>query len=131
MERRWSLVRAEMAEAGVDALIVQGANNLTGTAGHYRWLTGLSVASSYLQAVVIPREGLFTLVMHGDVDDVSELDGNDPMFPGVGRRLTSWAFPGVHYCARYEASIIAREIKRCGYKKIGVVAPNTMYGGFK
>lgn len=70
MERRWSLLRAEMAEAGVDVVIAQAANNLTGTAGHYRWLTGLSVASSYLQAVIIPREGLITLVMHGDVDAV-------------------------------------------------------------
>ena len=99
MERRWSLLRAEMAEAGVDAVIAQAANNLTGTAGHYRWLTGLSVASSYLQAVIIPREGLITLVMHGDFDVVAELDDKDPAFPGIGRRLTSWGFPGVEYCA--------------------------------
>lgn len=119
-----------MAEAGVDALIVQAANNLTGTAGHYRWLTGLSVASSYLQAAIIPREGLLTLVMHGDVDGVSELDDKDPMFPGIGRRLTSWGFPGVQYCAPYEATLLAKEIKRAGYKKLGVVAPNTKYAGF-
>lgn len=131
MERRWSLTRAEMAEAGVDALVVQAANNLTGTAGHYRWLTGLSVASSYLQAVIIPRDGLITLVMHGDLDGTAELDGKDPMFPGVGRRLTSWGFPGVHYCAPYEAKLLAKEIKRGGYKKLGMVAPNTMYAGFK
>lgn len=130
MERRWSLVRAEMAEAGVDALIVQAANNLTGTAGHYRWLTGLSVASSYLQAAIIPREGLLTLIMHGDVDGISELDDMDPMFPGVGRRLTSWGFPGVQYCAAYEATLLAKEIKRAGHKKLGVVAPSTMYAGF-
>jgi Xaa-Pro aminopeptidase len=131
MERRWSLVRAEMAEAGVDALVVQAANNLTGTAGHYRWLTGLSVASSYLQAMIIPREGLSTLVMHGDVDGIAALDDKDPMFPRVGRRLTSWGFPGVHYCAAYEAALLAKEIKRGGYKKLGIVAPNTMYAGFK
>jgi len=130
MERRWSLVRAEMAEAGVDALIVQAANNLTGTAGHYRWLTGLSVASSYLQTVIIPREGLLTLVMHGDVDGISDLNDKDPMFPGIGRRLTSWGFPGVHYCATYEATLLAKEIKRGGYKRLGVVATNTMYAGF-
>jgi Xaa-Pro aminopeptidase len=130
MQRRWSLVRAEMAEAGVDALVVQAANNLTGTAGHYRWLTGLSVASSYLQAAIIPREGLITLVMHGDVDAISELNDKDPMFPGIGRRLMSWGFPGVQYCAPYEATLLAQEIKRSGYKKLGVVAPNTMYAGF-
>ena len=131
MERRWSLLRAEMAAAGVDAVIAQAANNLTGTAGHYRWLTGLSVASSYLQAVVIPRDGLITLVMHGDIDGVAELDGKDPAFPGIGRRLTSWGFPGVEYCAPYEARLLAKEIKQAGYKKLGIVAPNTMYAGFR
>jgi Xaa-Pro aminopeptidase len=130
MERRWLLVRAEMAEAGVDALIVQAANNLTGTAGHYRWLTGLSVASSYLQAVIIPREGLLTLVMHGDNEGIAELDDKDSLFPGIGRRLTSWGFPGVQYCTPYEATLLAKEIKRGGYKKLGIVAQNTMYAGF-
>jgi hypothetical protein len=109
MERRWALVRAEMAEAGVDALITQAANNLTGTAGHYRWVTGISVASSYLQAVVMPRDGgLSTLVMHGDHEAVAELDGKDSAFPGIGRRVTSWGFPGCEYCSSYEGRCSAR-----------------------
>lgn len=130
MERRWALLRAEMAEAGVDAVIAQAANNLTGTGGHYRWLTGLSVASSYLQAVVIPREGLITLVMHGDHEAIAELDDKDPVFPGIGRRVTSWGFPGCEYCAPYEGTMLGKEIMRLGYKKLGIVAPNTMYTGF-
>ena len=130
MERRWALVREEMKEAGVDAIISQAANNLTGTAGHYRWLTGLSVASSYLQAVVIPREGPFTLVMHGDHEAVAELGDKDPAFPNIGRRVTSWGFPGVHYCAPYEGEMLAKEVKKGGYRKLGIVQPNTWYAGF-
>jgi Xaa-Pro aminopeptidase len=131
MERRWSLIRAEMAEAGVDAVITQAANNLTGTAGHYRWVTGMSVASSYLQAVVMPRDGaLSTLVMHGDHEAVAELDGKDSAFPGIGRRVTSWGFPGCEYCSSYEGTMLGKEIKRLGYKKLGIVAPNVMYTGF-
>lgn len=130
MERRWSLIRAEMAEAGVDALIVQAANNLAGTAGHYRWVTGLSVASSYLQAMIVPREGLFTLVMHGDHEAVADLADKDSNFPGVGRRITSWGFPGVQYCSAYEGTMVGKEIKRAGYKKLAIVCPNTMYNGF-
>jgi Xaa-Pro aminopeptidase len=130
MERRWALIRAEMAEAGVDALIVEAANNLAGTAGHYRWATGLSVASSYLQAMLIPRDGPFTLVMHGDHEVVTDLNDKDPNFPGVGKRLTSWGFPGVQYCSSYEGKMFAQEIKRAGYKKLAVVCPNTMYNGF-
>jgi len=131
MERRWALIRAEMAEAGVDALITQAANNLTGTAGHYRWVTGISVASSYLQAVVMPRDGgPSTLVMHGDHEAIAELDGKDSAFPGIGRRVTSWGFPGCEYCSSYEGAMLGKEIKRLGYKKLGVVAPNVMYTGF-
>ncbi|HSV81870.1 MAG TPA: M24 family metallopeptidase [Ramlibacter sp.] len=130
LERRWALVRAEMSAAGIDALIVQGANNLTGTAGHYRWLSGVSVASSYPQALIIPREGPFTLVMHGDFGGDAPLEDKDPAFPGVARRLTSPSFPGCHYCGPYDAKLAAEEIRRSGYKTLGVVAPNTMYAGF-
>jgi len=130
LERRWALARAEMKDAGLDAIIVQAANNLTGTAGHYRWLTGISVASSYPQAMIIPREGPFALVMHGDFDGVSALDDKDAAFPGVALRLTSPSFPGCHYCGPYDAQLVAREIRKRGYKKLGVVAPNAAFAGF-
>lgn len=130
LERRWSLMRQEMIEAGVDALIVQGANNMAGTGGHYRWLTGISVASSYPQTLIIPREGLFTLVTHGDFGGDTLLDDTDPAFPGVGRRFTAPSFPGCHFCGSYDAKLISDEIKRQGYKKLGVVAPNTMSAVF-
>ena len=130
LERRWALVRAEMREAGVDALIVQGANNLAGTAGHYRWTTGISVASSYPQTMIIPKEGLSTLVMHGDFDGIATMDGSDPAFPGVGRRLTAPSFPACHYCGDYDADLIAAEIKKAGFRKLGIVSPNTAMAGF-
>jgi len=130
LERRWELVQAEMRDAGVDALVVQGANNMAGTGGHYRWLTGISVASSYPQTMIIPREGLFTLVTHGDFGGDTMLDDRDPAFPGVGRRFTAPSFPGCHYCGPYDAKLIGDEIKRQGYKKLGVVAPNTMSASF-
>jgi Xaa-Pro aminopeptidase len=130
LERRWALIRSEMLEQGLDALIVQAANNLTGTAGHYRWMTGISVASSYPQTMIIPREGPFTLVMHGDFDGIAKLDDRDPAFPGVNLRFTAPSFPGCHYCGPYDAQLIAGEIRKQGYKKLGVAAPNTAFAGF-
>ncbi len=130
LERRWALVRAEMTEAGLDAIVIQAANNLTGTAGHYRWMTGISVASSYPQAMIIPREGPFTLVMHGDFDGVATLDGKDSAFPGVGLRLTAPSFPGCHYCGDYDAKLVAGEIAKQGFRELGVVSPNTAFAGF-
>lgn len=130
LERRWALIRAEMKEAGLDAVIVQGANNLTGTAGHYRWMTGIAVASSYPQAMLIPMEGPSTLVMHGDFDGEAALADKDAAFPGVDRRFTAPSFPACHYCGPYDAQIIAREIRKGGYKKLGIVSPNTAFAGF-
>lgn len=130
LERRWALIRGEMTAAGVDAVIIQAANNLTGTAGHYRWMTGIAVASSYPQAMIIPRDGLSTLVMHGDFDGVSELGDRDPAFPGVGLRLTAPSFPACHYCGPYDAQLVAREIRKQGYRTLGVVNPNPAFAGF-
>lgn len=130
MDRRWALVRAEMKDAGVDAIVVQAANNLTGTAGHYRWLTGISVASSYPQAMILPREGPFTLVMHGDFGGDATFDRSDPAFPNVGRRFTAPSFPACHYNGEYDAAIVAREIAKAGYRKLGVVSPKTAFAGF-
>jgi Xaa-Pro aminopeptidase len=130
LERRWALIRAEMKEADVDAVIIQAANNLTGTAGHYRWMTGIAVASSYPQAMIIPRDGLSTVVMHGDFDGVSALDDKDPAFPGVGLRLTAPSFPACHYSGAYDADLVAGEIHKRGYRKLAVVNPNPAFAGF-
>ena len=43
LQRRWAAVRAAMPEQKLDALIFQGANNLAGTGGYFRWFTGVSM----------------------------------------------------------------------------------------
>jgi hypothetical protein len=87
LQRRWAAVRAAMPALGIDALVVQGACNLAGIGGTYRWLTGLSAASSYSQTVIFPHAGLMTQVAHGPLDGETRHDGNDLAMPGIGRRL--------------------------------------------
>src|ERR1043165_3991121 len=65
LERRWKAVRERMPEWKLDALIIQGANNLGGTGGYFRWFTGVSMGTSYPATVIFPRDGLMTLVSHG------------------------------------------------------------------
>ena len=48
-----------MRARGLDGLLVQGANNLTGIGGNFRWFTGISAAGSYPPTVVFPVDGLF------------------------------------------------------------------------
>lgn len=130
LERRWALIHEEMKDADVDAVIIQAANNLTGTAGHYRWMTGIAVASSYPQAMIIPQEGLSTLVMHGDFDGAARLDGADAAFPNLGLRLTAPSFPACHNNGAYDAQLATAEIRKRSYKKLAVVNPNPAFAGF-
>lgn len=130
LERRWTAVRAAMADAGFDALVIQGMSNLAGTAGYFRWFTGVSAIGSYPMTLVFPRDGLMTLVCHGAVDGETTLDDRDPMLPGIGRRLTTPSFPAIGYTIPYDAELVARELKRSGSRKVGLVAPNNMYFGF-
>jgi Xaa-Pro aminopeptidase len=130
LKRRWAAVRAAMPAAGFDALIVQGASNLAGTGGYFRWFTGISPSGSYPQTIIFPQAGLMTHVMHGPWHGETTLDGTDPMHVGVGRRLTSPAFPGINYCVGLDPEIVAREIKKSGFKTVGYVGANHMLFGF-
>jgi len=65
LARRWRAVRELMPAAGLDALVVQGMNNFNGTGGYFRWLTGVSVASSYPATVIFPKDAPMTVVGHG------------------------------------------------------------------
>lgn len=130
MERRWSAVRAGMAEVGVDALVLQGANNMAASGGYFRWLTGISVPDSYPTAVIFPRHDLMTLVSHGPFNGRQKLDGNDPAWPGVGLKLTTPALPAIEYTVEYEADLVLAELAKAQYRKIGYVGPNQIYFGF-
>jgi Xaa-Pro aminopeptidase len=130
LERRWAAVRAAMPAAGFDALVIQGASNLAGTGGYFRWFTGTSASGSYQQTVIFPRDGLMTLVCHGPWQGDTKLDGSDPLHPGVGRRLTTPAFPAIGYCVGLDPEIVAREIKKSGFANVGYVGPNNMVFGF-
>lgn len=130
LERRWAAVRSYMQGAKIDALVVQGSNGYAGTAGYYRWLTGMPSVNSYPHTAILPRDGLMTLVQQGDRGGEKTLDGTVPEFRGVGRRLSTPSFPAVEYCSGYDAEIIAADIRKSGYRSVGLVGAFAMYHGF-
>ena len=95
LERRWRAVRERIPAAGLDALIVQGMNNFNGTGGYFRWLTGVSVASSYPSTVIFPKDAPMTVVTHGAFGEDVTLDPASAATPGVGHRLGAPAFPAI------------------------------------
>ena len=130
LERRWKAVRAVMAEQKLDALIVQGANNIAGTGGYFRWFTGVSMGTSYPATIIFPKDGLMTLVSHGPIGAERQLAGKDPVWRGVGLALSTASFPAIDYCIPYDPELVAREIKKAGYRNVGIVAWNNMLFGF-
>ena len=129
LQRRWAATRAAMRSAGIDAIVVQSSEDWMG--GYSRWFTDQPATNAYPRSVVFPLEGLMTACDVGDFGKSVSLDGNDPDQRGVGRRVFTPSFNGaVDFTGRYDAQLIAQEIKRNGYRNVGMVCPNGMYHGF-
>lgn len=128
LERRWQAVRARMRAEGVQALVVQNSNDWLG--GYVRWFSGAPANNAYPRAIAFPAEGLMSAVGQGPFGGVSELDGSDPAAYGVGRQLFSPSYVSAAFTADYDADLVLGEIRRAGWRAIGLVAPAAMYHGF-
>jgi hypothetical protein len=62
-ERRWSAVRAAMAERGIDVLVVQNSNEFSG--GYVKWLTDIPAGNGTMTTVIMPKDDLMTVVAPG------------------------------------------------------------------
>jgi Xaa-Pro aminopeptidase len=88
------------------------------------------MGTSYPATVIFPKDGLMTLVSHGPIGGERKLDGNDPVWRGAGVALSTASFPAIDYCIPYDPDLIAREIKKAGYRSVGIVGWNNMLFGF-
>ena len=130
LDRRWARVREIMRASKVDALVIQGSNNFAGLGGYFRWFTGIPPLGTYPQSVIFPASGPMTIVHHGDFGGEADLDPVNGPHYGIARRLTTPMFPAVHYCADYDADLIAREVLKSGFKTIALPGASMMYHGF-
>ncbi len=130
LERRWALTRALMREHGLGALVVQGANNITGVGGHYAWFTGLSAAGSYPQTAVFFANEPMTVVRHGAFGATAEYNPAAPETYGIAHYVGTPTFPSVNYTLPYDAGLVAQALRKAHARKVGLVSPGTMYAGF-
>src|SRR3954468_786900 len=129
LERRWAATRAAMKAAGLDAIVVQSKEDWMN--GYTRWFVDQPATNAYPKSLVFPLEGLMTTCDVGMFGQEADLDGSDPMNRGVGRRVFVPSFNGaVDYNGKYDAELMAKEIRSKGYKRIGLVCANGMYHGF-
>jgi Xaa-Pro aminopeptidase len=117
LERRWAAVRKEMEARGIDALVMQNSSDWLG--GYVKWFTDVPAHNDYPRNVIFHRSDLMTVVEMGARDGRAKSDGNDPLNPGVGEFIYSPSFFSVNYTHDYDATFVAQELKRRGYKTIG------------
>ncbi len=119
LDRRWAAVRKVMADHGVEALIAQSNNDWLG--GHAKWLTDHPATNGYPKTVVFHANDWMTIVDMGPRGGRRQLGGNDEVHRGAGEILTTAAFTSVSYTDEYQAELVVANIKRRGYRSIGIV----------
>ncbi len=118
LDRRWIAARKAMAERGVEAIIVQSNNDWLG--GYAKWLTDHPATNGYPKSVIFHANDWMTVVDMGPRGGRRKLGGNDEVHRGVGEILTTPAFTSVAYTDEYQAELVASELKRRGYKTVGI-----------
>ena len=126
LERRWSLARAAMQERGIDALVMQNANDWLG--GYVRWFTDIPATNGYPRTVVFPAAGPMSVVEMGPFDQHRTLSGADPLHRGVGRMLTTPSFTAVNYTETYDADLAVEALG--GARTVGWVGPGALPHAF-
>lgn len=120
LERRWGAVREAMAADGVDLLVTVSGNGQLG--GYGRYLTDVPAWSGYLMTVIFPREDEMTVLMHGPLEGVTEIRGDDEgPWRGVKCVRTHPYFASVDRTEQAQAEIIAEVIRSYHAGVVGIL----------
>jgi Xaa-Pro aminopeptidase len=128
LQRRWAAVRAVMLKRGIDALVVQNSSDWVG--GYIRWFSNQPATNGYPSSVVFPLEGGISFIEQGPFGGLRQSSPAEAAASGIARRLTTPSYPSVVYSGGYDAAIAAAELTRLGAKRVGFVAPASMYHSF-
>ena len=121
LERRWAAVRAAMAEAKLDALLMQ--NNSDHMGGYVKYFTDLPATNGYPVTVVFPRDELMTIVRQGPFDAVtSPPGGSDAVLRGVKQALHTPSYSSCFYTAPYDPTLAEKGLAPYAKGRIGLVS---------
>jgi Xaa-Pro aminopeptidase len=119
LERRWSAVRREMNDRGIDALVMQNASDWLG--GYVKWFTDVPAHNDYPRTVIFHRDDLMTMVEMGATGRRDKVDGKDANNPGIGEFIYSPSFFSIAYTHEYDPILVANELERRGHRSIGLI----------
>lgn len=128
LERRWTALRDMMAARGLDAVLFQATNDWLG--GGVKWVTDIPANNGYPRTVLFHADDLMTVVEMGAFGAVRKLGGRDPIHRGVGDIFNTPSFPAIDYTVRYDADLVAADLRRRGAKRLGLTNPAGLLSGF-
>ncbi|WP_123026514.1 M24 family metallopeptidase [Mycolicibacterium stellerae] len=125
LERRWAAVRAAMADADIDVLVMQNNNDKVG--GYGKYFTDIPEIVGYPTTVVFPRLEAMKVIMHGPLNSVRELPPEgDGLFRGVDRVYTDGAFPTASYTALSDPRNVVKALQPWTQGTIGLLGKGQM-----
>ncbi|HZD88988.1 MAG TPA: M24 family metallopeptidase [Pseudolabrys sp.] len=124
LERRWQAVRAAMAEAKIDALLMQNNNDHMG--GYVRWFTDMPAVNGYPQTVVFPHGEEMTVVCQGPFGADRRPPDDPQTWRGVKRLLNTPSYASAHYTREYDPELAAKGLAPYAKGTIGYVGTYQM-----
>ena len=124
LERRWGLVRAAMAAAKIDVLLMQNSNDHMG--GYVRWFTDMPATNGYPNTVVFPRDDEMTVVCQGPFGGSETMAQSDITWRGVKRVVTTPSYASAYYTKDYDPELAAKALEPFRNATIGYVGTYQM-----
>jgi Xaa-Pro aminopeptidase len=129
LERRWSAVRAAMAERRIDVLVMQANNDWMG--GYVKWFTDVPATNGYPATVIFPRDERMTVIGQGPMGLERELPPEgDGVRRGVARFVGSPSYASCPYTAEYDARLAEKALAKYAAATIGLVGRGAMSFAF-
>jgi Xaa-Pro aminopeptidase len=124
LERRWKLVRAAMADAKIDVLLMQNNNDHMG--GYVRYFTDMPATNGYPNTVVFPRDDEMTVVCQGPFGGNETTAQGNLTWRGVKRIMTTPSYASAHYTKDYDPELAVKALEPFRNGTIGYVGTYQM-----
>jgi Xaa-Pro aminopeptidase len=125
LERRWSAVRAAMAEHRIDVLVMQANNDFMG--GYVKYFTDIPATNGYPQTVVFPDDERTTVVGQGPFGAVRDLPPEgDGVRRGTARFMGTPSYASAYYTAEYDAVLVEKALERFAGGTVGLLGTAAM-----
>lgn len=125
LERRWSAVRSAMKKEEIDCLIIQNSESHMG--GYVRWFIDLPPKFGTPATVMFPREDEMTVITEGNIP---ELTLPPFMMRGIRENIVLPYYRSIYYTNSLDGQAAVENIKKNGYKTVGIAAQGLMSACF-